>query len=43
MKDKSAKSLVDVVVYIFTTSKRMPNKIQGDKAMNLLIVSSHNF
>ena len=31
MKDKSAKSLVDAVAYIFTTSKRMPNKIQGDK------------
>ena len=31
MKDKSAKSLVDAVAYIFTTSKRMLNKIQGDK------------
>ena len=31
MKDKSAKSLVDAVAYIFTTSKIMPNKIQGDK------------
>ena len=31
MKDSSAKSLVDAVAYIFTTSKRMPNKIQGDK------------
>ena len=31
MKNKSAKSLVDAVAYIFTTSKRMPNKIQGDK------------
>ena len=32
MKDKSAKSLVDAAAYIFTTSKRMPNKIQGDKS-----------
>ena len=31
MKDKSANSLVDAVAYIFTTSKRMPIKIQGDK------------
>ena len=31
MMDKFAKSLVDAVAYIFTTSKRMPNKIQGDK------------
>ena len=31
MKDKSAKSLVDAVTSIFTTSKRMPNKIQADK------------
>ena len=31
MKDKSSKSLVDAVTYIFTISKRMPNKIQGDK------------
>ena len=31
MKDKSATSLVDAVAYIFTTSKRIPNKIQGDK------------
>ena len=30
MKDKSAKSLVDAVAYIFTTSKRMPNHLQGD-------------
>ena len=32
MKDKSAKSLVDAVAHMFTTSKRMPNKIQGDKS-----------
>ena len=31
MLDKSAKSLVEAVAYIFTTSKGMPNKIQGDK------------
>ena len=31
MKDTSAKSLVDAVAYIFTTSNRMSNKIQGDK------------
>ena len=31
MKVNSAKSLVEAVSYILTTSKRMPNKIQGDK------------
>ena len=31
MKDNPAKSLVDAVAYIFNTSKRMPNTIQGDK------------
>ena len=31
MKDKSAKSLVNAVSYILTTSKRMPNYLQGDK------------
>ena len=36
MKVKSAKSLVDAVAYIFTTSKRMPNKIQGDKGKELV-------
>ena len=36
MKDKSAKSLVDAVAYIFTISKRMPNKIQGDKDRELV-------
>ena len=43
MKDKSAKSLVDAVAYIFTTLKRMANKIQGIKANNSLIVSSNHF
>ena len=32
MKDKSAKSLADAVTSIFTTLKRMPNKIHGDKS-----------
>ena len=36
MKDKSAKSVVDAVAYIFTTSKRMPNKIQGDKGQEFV-------
>ena len=31
MKDKSTKSLVDAVAYIFTTSKIMPNKIHENK------------
>ena len=36
IKCKSAKSLVDAVAYIFTTSNRMPNEIQGDKSKELI-------
>ena len=43
MKDKSAKSLVDAVAYIFTTQRECQIKYRGIKANNSLIVSSNHF
>ena len=41
--EKSVKSLVNAVAYIYTTSKRTPSKIPGDKVKEFVNRNSNNF